>query len=180
MRQRVRVVSSHTVYRGKIVQVKIDRVEEPGGVTADREVVSHKGSVVVLPCLDDGRVVLVRQYRYPAGRYLWELVAGGIEPGETPGEAARRELREEAGYRARVVKRLFDFYPSPGFLSERMVLVEARQLSNSQVQPEPDERIQVGLFTRSRLRQMLQSKMIQDAKTLVGLLWFLRAKSPKG
>ena len=101
---------------------------EPGGVKATREVVCHRGSVVVLPRLDDGRVLLVRQFRYAAGKSLWELVAGGIELGETPAAAARRELLEETGYRARTLRPLFHFYASPGFLSERMFLFEARGL----------------------------------------------------
>ncbi len=170
---RLVVLSSRTAYRGKIVQVKIDRVAEPSGVTAEREVVCHGGSVVVLPRLEDGRLLLVRQYRYAARRYLWELVAGGIEPGETAREAARRELLEETGYRARTLKPLLDYYPSPGFLTERMVLVEARQLRRSKARPEPDERIRVGRFTPSELRRMLDAKLIKDGKSLVGLLWLL-------
>lgn len=179
MPPRLRVLNSKLVYAGRIVQVKKDRVVEPGGVTADREVVCHQGSVVVLPRLDDGRVLLVRQYRYPARRYLWELVAGGIEPGETPREAACRELVEEAGYRAQMVKPLFDFYPSPGFLNERMVLVEARELVRSKAKPELDERIRVGRFSASAIRRMLRTRMIQDGKTLVGLLWLFGAGQPQ-
>ena len=170
---RLVVLSSTTAYRGKIVQVKIDRVTEPSGVRAEREVVCHSSSVVVLPRLEDGRLVLVRQYRYAARRYLWELVAGGIEPGETAREAARRELLEEAGYRARTLKPLLDYYSSPGFLTERMVLVEARQLRPSKARPEPDERIRVGRFTPPELRRMLDARLIKDGKSLVGLLWLL-------
>ncbi len=170
-----RVLKSKTVYQGKVIAVKIDRVAEPGGVTATREVVCHGGSVVVLPRLEDSRVLLVRQFRYPARRFLWELVAGSIEPGETPGAAARRELIEEAGYRPRAVKPLLDFFSSPGFLTERMFLVEASRLEKSVAQPEADERIEVGLFTHDELRRMIRRKTIRDGKTLVGLLWLLGA-----
>lgn len=171
---RLRIIESRTVFRGKLVHVKVDRVREPNGVTAVREVVAHRGSVVVLPRLEDGRVVLVRQYRYAVRRWLWELVAGGIEPGETPLQAARRELLEETGYRARSFSRPLVFYPSPGCLSERMVLVEARGLSKSRARPEADERLEVGRFTPDELRRMIRKNTLQDAKTLVGLLWLAR------
>jgi len=167
----LRIIESRTVFRGRLVHVKVDRVREPNGVTAVREVVSHGGSIVVLPRLEDGRVVLVRQYRYAARRWLWELVAGGIEPGETPLQAARRELLEETGYRARSFRPRLVFYASPGFLTERMVLAEARGLSRSIARPEADERLEVGRFMPDELRRMIRKNTVQDAKTLVGLLW---------
>ncbi len=173
MKQRARVLRSRNAYAGKILAVKVDEIVEPGGIRAVREVVHHRGSVVVLPRLSDGRFVLVRQFRYPAGRELWELVAGGIEAGETPRAAAQRELLEETGYRARTFKRLFDFFPSPGFLTERMHLVEARGLVASKARPETNERIRVGRFKPSALRRMLRTRKIMDGKTLVGLLWIL-------
>jgi ADP-ribose pyrophosphatase len=168
---RLRILASQTLYKGKVVQLKLDRVVEPGGVRTRREVVCHGGSVVVVPRLPDGRVVMVRQYRYAVRCWLWELVAGGIEAGETVQQAARRELREETGYRARKLTLWCDFYPSPGILSERMFLVEARGLTRSHARPEADERIEVGRFTRSRLLQMLERREIRDGKTLVGILW---------
>lgn len=180
MSSRLRVVKSQTIFQGKVVQLKVDRVREPSGVTAEREVVCHGGSVVVLPRLDDGRVVLVRQYRYAVRRWLWELVAGGIEPGETAREAARRELLEETGYRARTVKTLLVFYSSPGFLTERMVLAEARGLARGRAEPEHDEWIQLGRFTPAQLRKMIRTKIIRDSKTLVGLLWLLSAPAHPG
>jgi ADP-ribose pyrophosphatase len=151
----------------------VEQVLEPGRIKATRELVCHSGSVVVLPHLADGRVILVRQYRHAAGRALWELVAGGIERGESPEKAARRELEEETGYRALRVKRLLDFFPSPGVLTERMYLVEAVDLSFSGAQPESDERIRVGRFTRRQLKQMLVDRKIKDGKTLVGVYWLL-------
>lgn len=167
----LRILSSRTVYNGKVVQLKVDRVIEPGDVRATREVVCHPGSVVVLPYLPDGRVLLARQFRYATRQWLWELVAGGIEPGESIRGAALRELIEETGYRARRLRLLFNFYPSPGFLNERMHLVEARGLTRSKAQPETDERIKLGRFTRAQLRKMLRASKIQDGKTLVGLFW---------
>jgi ADP-ribose pyrophosphatase len=176
---RVRVLDSKKVYEGKVVQLRLDRIIEPGGVEVSREVVCHSGSVVVLPRLRDGRVLLVRQFRYPAGRRLWELAAGCIEPGETPRQAARRELREETGYRARTLRPLFKFFSSPGFLSERMHLMAASGLTRCQAQPAPDERIRWGWFTPRQLRRMLRAGQIEDAKTLVGLLAHLSSKTHK-
>lgn len=173
MHWRVHVVRSKTLYKGKVLTVKLDQVIEPGRVKVVREVVCHPGSVVVLAHLPDGRLLLVRQYRYAAGEPLWELVAGAIEPGETQQEAARRELLEETGYQAGTLKRLFDFFPSPGILTERMCLVEARNLTRAKARPDADERIRIGRFTPSRLREMLRARKIRDGKTLVGLYWHL-------
>lgn len=176
MSRRYRVLKTKTIFEGNVVCLNVDRVLEPGGITVDREVVCHPGSVVVLPELSDGRLLLVRQFRYAARRWLWELVAGGIEPGETPVEAARRELVEETGYRARAFRPLFTFFPSPGFVSEKMHLLQARGLTRAKAQPEADERIRLGRFTESQLRRMLRAKKIEDGKTLVGLLWRLSGK----
>lgn len=177
MGARVRVRASQSVYEGRVIRLKVDRVVEPGGIEATREVVWHAGSVVVLPRLPDGRVLLVRQFRYAAGGSLWELVAGGIERGEPLRAAARRELLEETGYCARRLKPLLSFFPSPGILSERMHLVEASDLARGDARPESDERIRVGIFTVDQIRQMLRNKRIQDGKTLVGLSWLLLTKN---
>jgi len=171
---RLRVLDSRTLYQGRVVTLKLDRIIEPGGVRAQREVVVHPGSVVVIPRLSDGRIVLVRQYRYAARQSLWELVAGGLDGRETVLAAARRELLEETGYRSRRMRRMLSFYPSPGVLTERMHLVEARDLTLSKATPEEDERIEVGRFRESELRRMLASGRICDGKTLVGLLWIFR------
>jgi len=166
------------VYRGRVLTLKLDEVIEPGGIRARREVVVHPGSVVVLPCLADGQIVLVRQFRYAARRSLWELVAGSLEPGEGVLPAARRELIEETGYRARKLRRLLTFFPSPGFLTEQMHLVEARDLTPAKARPEEDERIEVGRFHRAELERMMVSGKIQDGKTLVALLWLFRRPAP--
>lgn len=176
MRTRARVLHSRTIYKGKAVGLMLDRIIEPGGVRTLREVVHHPGSVVIVPLFPDGSVLLVRQYRHPAGRFLWELVAGTLERCEAPSSAAKRELAEETGYRARHWRHLFDFYPSPGILDEKMHLFSARGLTREKARPEPDERISVRRFTRGELRRMISSRKIRDAKTLVGLLWILRGR----
>lgn len=173
MQKRARTLKSKTLYRGRIVELRLDRVIEPGGVEADREIIYHPGSVVVIPHLPDGRVILVRQYRYAAKDSLWELVAGGLEKGETPRQGARRELVEEAGYHARTLKSVLDFYPSPGILSEKMHLVEAWDLTPAKGEPDEDERIEVGIFTMDEVMKMIRQRKIHDGKTLVGILWLM-------
>jgi ADP-ribose diphosphatase len=171
MKSQFRVLSSKSLYKGRVLHVKLDRVVEPGGVEATREVVEHYGSVVVIPRLPDGSIVMVRQFRYAARKRMWELVAGSMEPGENVIRAARRELLEETGYRAGALKRLFTFYPSPGFLTEQMHLVEAGDLKLSEALPEEDERIEVAKFSKKQIDKLLWEKKIVDGKTLVGLLW---------
>ena len=174
---KLHVLKSTEIYRGKLIRLKVDRIVEPSGVRAEREVVQHAGSVVVLAHTNDGHIVLVRQYRYAVKQFLWELIAGGLEPGERPLAAARRELLEETGYRAKKFRLLFDFFPSPGILTEKMFLVEAAELTRSKAQPDPDERIEVGRFTPVQVTRMIKSRRIRDAKTLVGLLWLLLTES---
>ena len=171
MRSKMRLLNTEVVFKGDNFQVTVDGVIEPGGVTARREVVRHSDSVVILPQLDHGKVLLVRQYRYPARESLWELVAGGIEAGETPAGAAARELLEEAGYRARSFRPVLRFFSSPGFLTEQMHLVEAAGLVRGKAQPEADQQIRARAFTRSELESLMRNRKIKDGKTLVGLLW---------
>ena len=177
MQKRARILNSKTIYRGKVVDLKVEQVIEPGDARTTREVVCHAGSVVVVARLPDGRLILVRQYRHAVKETLWELVAGGMERGETPRQGARRELLEETGYRARVLKPLLEFYPSPGILSEKMHLFEAWDLTPSKGQPDADERIEIGFFTANEIMNMIKSNEIRDGKTLVGILLLFGAPS---
>lgn len=172
-----RIISSNTIYSGRVVTLKVERLVEPGGVETTREVVCHPGSVVVIPHLPDGRLILVRQYRHAAGESLWELVAGGLERGETPLEGARRELLEETGYDASRLKPIMEFFPSPGILTEKMHLFEAWDLTASQGHPDEDERIETGFFTLDAVLEMVRRNSIKDAKTLVGALWLANGAS---
>jgi ADP-ribose pyrophosphatase len=174
MARRVRILNSRHIYRGLIFDVRQDRVVEPGGVRAVRDVVVHSGSVVVLPVLADGRILLVRQYRHAVGRSLWELVAGRVEPGERLLPAARRELAEETGYRARSLRKLVEFYPTPGLLSERMTVYLARGLRAGRAAPEDDERLAVRAFAPSALERMIRRGRLRDGKTILALLFYRR------
>lgn len=176
MSDRARVLESKTIFHGRAVELKVDQVIEPGGVRTEREVVCHPGSVVIVPHLPDGRLILVRQYRHAARQSMWELVAGGMEPGETARQSARRELREETGFHARTIKPLIEFYPSPGILSEKMHLVEAWDLSPSKGEPDADERIETGFFTIKEVINMVKRNKIHDGKTLIGILLLFGAE----
>src|SRR5262250_853612 len=151
-----KILSSEMIYEGKVFGVRKDEVQEPNGVRATRVVITHPGSVVVLPVLKDGRILMIEQYRHATRQYLWELVAGRIDEGETVKEAAARELREETGYSAKRYSVFLDLFPTPGFLEERMYIVLAEGLTEGNAQPEEDEKIEVRTFAAKKLKQMMQ------------------------
>ncbi|HKD85227.1 MAG TPA: NUDIX hydrolase [Terriglobales bacterium] len=175
---RLKVLSSKIVYRGKVFSVSSDKVHEPTGITAQRDVVRHSGSVVILAVDERGdepRILLERQYRYAARDYLWELPAGRIDPGEKPLAGAKRELLEETGYRARQWKLALSFYASPGFLDETMMLFLARQLTAGVAEPEDDERIECRFVPLSQAIEMILGGEIHDGKAIAGVLWLSEA-----
>lgn len=173
-RTRAKILSSRTLYTGPVFGVRSDRVVEPGGIAVRRDIVTHNGSVVLLPVFPEGRILLVRQYRHAVGRFLWELVAGRIEPGEAPLVAARRELLEETGYTARRYRKLLDVFPTPGFVSERMVIYSVEGLHPGESRPEADEQITSRKFTLRRLERMMRSGALRDAKSIAGILFYAR------
>src|SRR5882672_9769091 len=170
----VRILSSKTIYEGKIFGIRRDEVIEPSGVRVMREVITHPGSVVVLPVLPDGRILLIRQYRHATRQYLWELVAGRIDAGENVRQAAARELMEETGYHAQRFRVFLDMFPTPGFLEERMYVLLAEKLTAGEAQPEEDERITTKAFEPAALERMIEKNVLRDAKTIAGLLYYFR------
>jgi len=168
------ILSSETIYDGPIFGVRRDQVLEPGGLRTTREVITHPGSVVVLPLLPDGRILLIRQYRHATRQYLWELVAGRIDAGESPREAAAREMIEETGYRVKKLKIFLDVFPTPGFLEERMYILLAEGLTPGQARPEDDEKITAKAFSHAQIESMIRTGKLRDAKTIVGVLYYLR------
>jgi ADP-ribose pyrophosphatase len=173
-RSTAKILRSKMIYQGRVFGVRRDEVIEPTGVRATREVITHPGSVVVLPVLPDRRIVLIRQYRHATRQFLWELVAGRMEAGENPRRAAGRELIEETGYRAKRFRVFLDVFPTPGFLEERMYILLAEGLTLGEAEPEEDEKITVKAFTCKELENMMQRGKLRDAKSIAGLLYYFR------
>ena len=171
---KARVLSSREVYRGPAFRVTIDEVLEPSGIRVRRDIVRHSGSVVIL-AVDENhpepRVLLERQYRHAAQRFLWELPAGRIDAGENPLAAAKRELFEETGYTAKNWRRILHFWASPGFVAETMSIYLAKHLHSGIAQPEEDEVIHAKFFPLSTAVRMVMRNTICDAKTICGVLW---------
>lgn len=178
-KQRARVLSSKLIYEGKVFGVRHDHIIEPGGVDTTRDIVTHSGSVVILPVLPNGRILLVRQFRYVADGFLLELVAGRIEPGEQPLQAARRELAEETGYRAERLVKMLDVFPTPGFVKERMHVYAATGLTPGTTNFDEDERIETKSFSLAQLLRMIRQGKLHDAKSVAGILYYARFVAPR-
>ena len=168
------ILNSTSIYEGPVFGLRRDEVIEPSGVRAIREVITHPGSVVVLPVLPDGRILLIQQYRHATRQYLWELVAGRIDSGETPKAAAARELIEETGYRAKRFRVFLEMFPTPGFLEEKMFLLLAEGLTEGEAEPEEDEKIISRGYKRKELEEMIRSGKLRDAKSIAGILFYFR------
>jgi ADP-ribose pyrophosphatase len=171
----MKTISSEELIRTPIFWVTMDHALDPDGFEIKRAIVGHPGSAVVMPVDSKKRVLLVRQYRLPAKRYLWELPAGRVDPGETPLQAAKRELREETGCRAKKFTKLAEFYPSPGFLAEKMTIYLATEITLGESTPMEDERIETRWYTAKEIDQLIVSGKILDAKTQIGFLRWQRA-----
>lgn len=169
-----RVLRSKMIYSGPVFGLRRDEVIEPNGLRVTREVITHPGSVVVLPVFSDGRILMIRQYRHATRQFLWELVAGRIDAGENPRKAAARELIEETGYRAKRFHVFLDVFPTPGFLEERMYIFLAEELTAGEAEPEEDESIASKSFTPGEIEQMIRRNKIRDAKSVAGILYYLR------
>jgi ADP-ribose pyrophosphatase len=165
-----KLLKSEMVFNGGHIQVRVDRVIEPAGHETTREIVVHPGAVCVVARPGNDDVILIRQYRHSAGGELIEIPAGGLDPGEDPLEAARRELEEETGYSASKIIPHGSFWTTPGFTTEYMWLYEATDLKKTQTNPDEDEVIEVDIVKISEALQMIQDGRIRDAKTILGLL----------
>jgi ADP-ribose pyrophosphatase len=172
----VEVLATRRVYEGKVVNLRVDTVRSEGGKPHEVEVVEHGGAVVVIVRPEPDRMLLVRQYRHPLGREHWEVVAGGIDPGETPEEAAVRELREETGYRARRVERLWSAYSAPGFCSELLHFCLVDGFDVGEAEPDDNEEIEIGIFATEELWRKIRADELPDAKTQVSVLWALSGR----
>ena len=169
-----RLTSSKPVLQTPVFDVTHDRALGPGGVVLDRKIIRHPGAAVILAVDEAERVLLIRQYRLPTRRRLWELPAGTLDAGETPLRAAKRELREETGYSAKSWRKLCRFWAAPGFCDERITGYEARGLKPGVASPEPYELIEPRWVALSEAIEMIARGRIQDAKTMLTLLYAAR------
>ncbi|AEJ43582.1 NUDIX hydrolase [Alicyclobacillus acidocaldarius] len=171
---REQTVAEERLFTGRIIDVRRVTVKLPNGHTSTREVVLHPGAVAVLAEVDPGKVVLVRQFRKPCERELWEIPAGKLEPGEEPERAAARELSEETGYRcAGLLVPVHTFYTAPGFSNEKLHVYYTNDVERGAEHPDGDEFVESQVFSRDEICRMLAAGQIEDAKTLVALYWWL-------
>jgi ADP-ribose pyrophosphatase len=168
------VLEHQEVYRGKIVNLHVDVIKQASGRTTIREVVSHPGGVTAVPVMDDGRLLLIRQFRYPIGKYILELPAGKLDTGQPPLETIARELEEEIGYSAGSLKHECTFYTTPGISNELIHLFIATNLIQCAQRLEEGEHITVEAYSVEECLQKISTGEIVDAKTILGILWHQR------
>ena len=169
-------IGTQRIYTGRIINLDVDQVRYPDGTIGELEMVRHPGASAIVPFLsdpagDDPQILLLRQYRYAADGYLYEVPAGRIEPGETPLECARRELREETGCTAERIEPLMSLFTTPGFTDELIHLYLATGLTRGTTSRDADEFFEVETLTLSRALEMIERGEIRDAKTVVTLLY---------
>jgi len=164
-------LSRRLAYRGRVFRVESDRVRLSNGRTVQLDIVRHRGSVVLIPQPSRREVILIRQFRYAIGRWIWELPAGSIDPGEQPRAAAVRECQEEIGLRPRRLTRLGELYPTPGFCDELMIFYRCEQLAapRGPVARDPDEQIEPRVYSLRQARALVDRGEILDMKTVLGL-----------
>lgn len=163
-------VATERIFRGRIVGLRVDTIQLPGGRVSLREIVEHSGSVAIVPLDDHGNVLMVRQYRKPVEQELLEIPAGMLEPGEEPVTAARRELEEETGYTAHRIEPLIQFFTSPGFCDEEMHVFLATGLVAGQPNPDEDEQIDLVPVPLAHVPEMIRHGEIRDGKSIAALL----------
>jgi ADP-ribose pyrophosphatase len=170
------LVSSRRVFSGRVLDLDVDTVRFPDGSVGDLEMIRHPGASAVVPFVNDPRgadpeVLLIRQFRHAAERYVWEIPAGRLEPGEAPEACARRELEEEAGVTAGELRRLTTIYTTPGFTDERIHLFLASGLGEGTERREADEFLEVHRMPWSRVLRLIEQGEVEDGKTLVALMF---------
>ncbi|MDD4874368.1 MAG: NUDIX hydrolase [Dehalococcoidales bacterium] len=169
-------ISSKTIYKGQILNLRIDEVRLPDGTKGTREIIEHSDCIAVVPVDNNGNILLVRQYRKPLEKMLLEIPAGGIEPGENPDKAVRREMQEETGFLPGKVKRMGGFYASPGYCQEYLHLYTATDLLPTKLHAEDTDSIELVPVPLSKIEGLIKSGEIIDAKSVAGILYYLYIK----
>ena len=175
----MKLLSSKEKFRCSLFTVTEDIAEASDGFQIKRAIVHHAGSAVILAVDEKKRILLVKQYRLPAGKSLWELPAGKIDAGETALQAAKRELREETGYAAKTWTKLASYWASPGFLQEKMTIYLATDLKAGTATPMEDERIEARWFGSKEIDELIRTVKLDDGKTLIGYLTWKRFHATK-
>ena len=176
----MKIVSSKEILKNKLFSVVDEVAHDNSGFEIHRSIVKHPGSAVMLAVDEKERILLVKQFRLPAEKDLWELPAGRIDPGETPLQAAKRELHEETGFKAKKWVKLISYWASPGYVAEKMNLFLALNLTAGEPRPMEDERIEVDWFSRKKIAKWIRDGKLEDGKTLVGyFMWLDYRKSSK-
>jgi ADP-ribose pyrophosphatase len=169
-------IESRRAYTGRVISLDIDKVRFPDGTVGELEMIRHPGASAVVPFLsdpaaDDPQILLIRQYRYAAEGFLYEIPAGRLEVGEKPRDCAVRELKEETGCHAQRVEHLFTMYTTPGFTDEKIHVFMATGLEAGETKHEADEFLEMQPMLLSRALEMIEAGEIQDAKTALGVLF---------
>ena len=169
MQFKEKTVKSEVIYEGRIITVKKDDIILPNGNPAIREVVHHSGGSAIL-CEMDGKILMVKQFRYPYQEEIWEIPAGKLNEGESPELTAIRELEEEGGVRAKRVEKLFEIYPTPAYNDEIIRIYQAFDLEKTQKHLDEDEFLTSEWVEKEKLKEMIKNGEIKDAKTVIALL----------
>ena len=175
----MKIISSKEAYSCKVFHVTEDEATDGKGYDIRRSIVRHAGSAVMMAVDDEKRILLVRQYRLPAAKYLWELPAGKIDEGETAAQAAKRELIEETGYRAKKWSVVIKYFASPGFLGEWMQIYLARDIRTGEAKLEPDETLEVFRLRLSEALALIAQNKIHDGKTIIGLTLYATQRATR-
>lgn len=168
-----KIISSKTLYRGRLLDLRLDEILLSNGRKVKREIVIHPGASAILPIIEPGKILMVKQYRHPVGEALLEIPAGTLKPGEDPTVCAARELEEETGYRAEKLVHLVTIYPTPGYSSEILHIYLAKDLRKGVQAPEVDEDISVVEMTSDQVLEGIKNGKIKDSKTITAILYYL-------